>query len=99
MAQEKAPVDTSVYRAATRPARYRTARERLSYPGGGRAATGWYRELMGERFPPPIAGADRTAAVDVHQMRTGSWTGSARFLHEIGRNRHRAACLRAAPAR
>ena len=38
MAQEKAPVDTtSVYRAATRLAKYRTARERPSFPGGARA--------------------------------------------------------------
>ena len=29
---------------------------------------------------------DRTAAIDVHQMRTGRWSGSAQFLHEIGRN-------------
>ena len=76
MAQEKAPVDTtSVYRAATRLAKYLTGRERLSHPGAARAATSWYRELMGERFPPPIAGTDRTAAVYVRQMRTGSWSG------------------------
>ena len=87
MAQEEAPLDvTSIYRAAIRLARYRTARERLSYPSGARAATGWYRELMGEKFPPPIAGMERATAVDVHQMRTGRWSGSAQFLHEIGRN-------------
>ena len=87
MAQEEAPLDvTSIYRAAIRLARHRTARERLSYPSGARAATGWYRELMGERFPPPIAGMERAAAVDVHQMRTGRWSSSAQFLHEIGRN-------------
>ena len=100
MAQEKAPVDTtSVDRAATRLAKYLTARERPSHPGGARTATGWYRELMGERFPPPIAGTERTAAVYVHQMRTERWSGSAQLLHEIGRNRHRTACPRAAPAR
>ena len=87
MAQDSAPLDvTTVYRAATRQARLRVARERPGYPGSTRAATGWYRELMGERFPPPIANMDRAAAVDVHQMRTGRWSGSAQFLHEIGRN-------------
>ena len=44
MAQEKAPVDTSVYRAATRLAKYRTARERgratLAAPGSRPAGTG-----------------------------------------------------------
>ena len=41
---------------------------------------------MGERFPPPITNMDRTSAVDVHQMGTGRWSGSAQFLHEILRN-------------
>ena len=79
-------MNMNMYRAAIRLARHRTARERLSYPSGARAATGWYRELMGEKFPPPIAGMERAAVVDVHQMRTGRWSGSAQFLHEIGRN-------------
>ena len=79
-------VDT-IYRAAARLARDRVAKERPSYPDPNyRAATGWYRELMGLSFPPPIANMDRTAAIDVHQMRTGRWSGSAQFLHEIGRN-------------
>ena len=97
--RKKKHPSTSVYRAATRLAKYLTARERPSHPGGARAATGWYRvERLGERFPPPIAGTDRTAAVYVHQMRPERWSGSAQLLHEIGRNRHRTACPRAAPA-
>ena len=65
MAQEEAPLDTtSIYRAAIRLARHRTARERPSYPGRAWAATGWYRELMGERLQPPTDGMDRTSAVD-----------------------------------
>ena len=87
MAQDDAPLDViTIYRAATRQARHRVAKQRPGYSGSTRAATGWYRELMGERFPPPIANMDRAAAVDVHQMRTGRWSGSAQFLHEIGRN-------------
>ena len=87
MAQDAAPLDVStVYRAATRQARHRSAKARPGYTGSIRAATGWYRELMGERFPPPIAGMDRASAVDVHQLRTGRWSGSTQFLHEIGRN-------------
>ena len=41
---------------------------------------------MGEKSPPPITNMDRAAAVDVHQMRTGRWSGSAQFLHDIDRN-------------
>ena len=87
MAQDSASLDvTTVHRAATRQARLRVARERPDYPGDTRAATIWYRELMGERFPPPIANMDRASAVDVYQMRTARLSGSAQFLHEVGRN-------------
>ena len=86
MDQDAAPLDvTTIYRAATRQARERAARARPPYPSGTRAATGWYRELMGTSYPPPITSMDRSAAIDVHQMRTGRWSGSAQFLHEIGR--------------
>ena len=75
MAQSEAPFDTTaVYRAATRQARERTARDRPGYSGGARPAMGWYRELMEASSPPPpppISDMDRSSAVDVHQMRTG----------------------------
>ena len=94
MAQSEAPLDTTtVYRAATRQARERTARDRPGYSVGARSAMGGYRELMGAGCPPPpppslppISDMNRSSAVDVHQMRTGRLSGSAQFLHEIGRN-------------
>ncbi|XP_043212000.1 uncharacterized protein LOC122376264 [Amphibalanus amphitrite] len=88
LAQEDVPLDVeTIYRAAVRTARDRAARERPSYPDPEhKAATGWYRELMGTGYPPPISNMDRTSAIDVHQIRTGRWSGSAQFLHEIGRN-------------
>ena len=85
--QADVPLDvTTVFRAASRRAREAAARARPEHRGASRSATGWYRELMGPTYPPPIAGMDRSAAIDVHQMRTGRWSGSAQFLHEIGRN-------------
>ncbi|KAF0298223.1 Dedicator of cytokinesis protein 7 [Amphibalanus amphitrite] len=88
LAQEDVMLDVdTIYRAAVRTARDRAARDRPTYPDPDRkAATGWYRELMGARWPPPLTNMDRTTAVDVHQIRTGRWSGSAQFLHSIGRN-------------
>ena len=84
--QTDAPLDMqSVYRAAVRWTRERVARTRPHYEGASRSATGWYRELMGTSFPPPISNMDRTSAIDVHQMRSGRWSGSTQFLHEIGK--------------
>ena len=37
-------------------------------------------------LPPTNLRHERSSAVDVHQMRTGRLSGSAQFLHEIGRN-------------
>ena len=77
LAQEPALLDaTTIYRAAARLARERAAASRPAYTGSARSATDWYRELMGTKYPPPIAGIDRATAVDVHQMRTGRWSGS-----------------------
>ena len=85
--QGDVPLDvTTTYRAASRRAREAAARARPVHRGVSRSATGWYRELMGLSYPPPIADLDRDAAVDVHQMRTGRWSGSAQYLHQIGRN-------------
>ena len=47
---------------------------------------GWYRSLMGVCAPPPVAGLDHTAAVDVHQLRAGHWSALAQYLHLIRRN-------------
>ncbi|KAF0312570.1 putative RNA-directed DNA polymerase from transposon BS [Amphibalanus amphitrite] len=86
--QEIASIDVNtIYKAAARLARDQAARDRPSYPDPTRrAATGWYRELMGTRYPPPVSGLDRRAAIDVHQSRTGHWSGSTQFLHSIGRS-------------
>ena len=52
LAQEDVPLDVeTIYRAAVRTARDRAARERPSYPDPNhKAATGWYRELMGTGY-------------------------------------------------
>ena len=88
MDQKMVALDVAtIYRAAARTAKDRVARDRPTYPDPARKrAMGWYRELMGFRFPPPISNMDRASAVDVHQLRTGRWSGSAQFLHEIGKN-------------
>ena len=76
--QEEVPVDTStVHRAAARAAGARTASQR---------PPGWFRSLMGVNRPPPVTGLDRQSAVDVHQLRAGHWSGSAHYMHRIGRN-------------
>ena len=41
---------------------------------------------MDARTPPPVAGLDRAAAVNVHKLRAGHWFASAQYLHRIGRN-------------
>ena len=75
--QEEVPVDVrTVVRAAARAAKSRICRQRPS---------GWYRDLMGERLPPPVVDLDRFSAVDVHQLRAGHWAGSAQYLHRIGK--------------
>lgn len=76
--QAQVPVDVgTAHRAAARSARDRAV---AAWPGG------WYRSLMGDWLPPPVAGGDRSAAVDVHQLRAGHWSGSSQYLHRIGRN-------------
>jgi len=83
--QEDALLDVrTVARAAARWARDRSIKE---WPAG------WFRTLMGDRLPPPVTGMDRATAVDVHQLRAGHWSGSARYLHWIGRNPSRE-CLK-----
>ena len=47
---------------------------------------GWYRSLMGDRLPPPVRRESRLEAVDIHQLRAGHWSGSAQYLHRIGRH-------------
>ncbi|XP_043195854.1 uncharacterized protein LOC122367106 [Amphibalanus amphitrite] len=76
--QEDVPVDvTTVYRAAARLARARTTSQ---WPPG------WYRTLMEGRLPPPVRGSNRLDAVETHQLRAGHWSGSAQYLHSIGRH-------------
>ena len=41
---------------------------------------------MGGHLPPPNAGEDRDAAVDIHQLRAGHWSRSLQYLHRIGRH-------------
>ena len=67
----------TVTRAAARLARGRTI---AAWPEG------WYRTLMGARLPPPVPAGNRSAAVDVHQLRAGHWSASAQYLHRIGKN-------------
>lgn len=76
--QESAPLDvTSVHRAAARAARAQSVRD---WPAG------WYRDLMGGHLPPPVTSGSRADAVTIHQLRAGHWSGSAQYLHRIGRN-------------
>ncbi|KAF0293920.1 hypothetical protein FJT64_008318 [Amphibalanus amphitrite] len=77
--QQGVPVDVrTVYRAASRMAR----KEAISnWPDG------WYRRLMDGHLPAPLPSTTpREVAVDVHQLRAGHWSGSAQYLHRIGRN-------------
>ena len=61
--QDSVPVDIrTITRAVARAARDDTVR---AWPAG------WFRSLMGDRLPPPVAGLDRERAVDVHQLRAG----------------------------
>ena len=73
------------YRAVTRTARAQWINAWLR---------GWYRSLMGTKMPGPASQLDRNTAVDVHQLRAGLWSGSAQYLHRIGRNpaRHYPQC-------
>ncbi|KAF0293919.1 hypothetical protein FJT64_008317 [Amphibalanus amphitrite] len=76
--QAAVPVDVATaHRAAVRLARDRTT---AAWPEG------WYRTLMGNRLPPPVAARNRSSAVDVHQLRAGHWSGSRQYLHRVGRN-------------
>ena len=76
--QDNAPTDVrTVQRAVARTARDQWTQ---SWPHD------WYRELMGARLPPPVTELERMAAVDVHQLRAGHWSGSGQYLHRIGRN-------------
>lgn len=38
----------------------------------------------GDRLPPTVAGGDRPAAVDIHQLRAGHWTSSSQWRHRVG---------------
>lgn len=75
--QEEAPVDVrTVHRAAARAA---SSRAIAQWPAG------WYRSLMAGRLPPPVRNYPREVAIDIHQVRAGHWSGSAAYLHRIGR--------------
>ena len=41
---------------------------------------------MGPRLPPAVAGGDRAAAVDVHQLRAGHWSSSTQWRHRVGQS-------------
>ena len=74
--KEEVPVDAmTVYRAVARTDQWVS-----DWPRG------WYRSLMGAKLPGPVRHLDRAEAVDVHQLRAGHWSGSAQYLHRIGRN-------------
>ncbi|KAF0311097.1 putative RNA-directed DNA polymerase from transposon BS [Amphibalanus amphitrite] len=76
LAQDQAPIDVqTAHRAAARVARARTIQ---AWPAG------WFRRLTGDRLPPAVAGGDRSAAVDVHQLRAGHWTSSTQWRHRVG---------------
>ena len=56
----------------------RVAKERPSCPDPERQVSiSWYRELIGLRFPPPIANMDRTTAIDVHHVNRTLDSGAA----------------------
>ncbi|XP_043211169.1 uncharacterized protein LOC122375739 [Amphibalanus amphitrite] len=75
--QEEAPVDVrTVHRAAARAA---SSRALAQWP------VGWYRSLMAGHLPPPVRDYPREVAIDIHQVRAGHWSGSAAYLHRIGR--------------
>ena len=73
------PVDArTAFRAASRTTRAETVR---GWPDG------WYKTLMNNKMPAPLPkDTPRGTAVDVHQLRAGHWSGSAQYLHRIGRN-------------
>ena len=76
--QADTAVDTrTVQKAVAREASKRTLTQR---------PPGWYRTLMEVRLPPPVSGVSRAEAVDIHQLRAGHWSGSALYLHRIGKN-------------
>ena len=45
-----------------------------------------FAPLMEGRPPPPVRGPNRLDAVETHQLRAGHWSGSAQYLHRIGRH-------------
>ena len=76
--QTNAPIDVqTAHRAAARLARTRTIQ---AWPAG------WYRQRMGSRLPPAVAGGDRAAAVDVHQLRAGHWSSSTQWRYRVGQS-------------
>ena len=76
--QEAVPVDVrTAHRAAARVVRAQTID---AWPAG------WFSRLMEGHLPPTIRGMDRDAAVDVHQLRAGHWSGSNQYMHRIGRS-------------
>ena len=47
---------------------------------------GWFTSIWAGTAPPPLRTANREDAVETHQLRAGHWSGSAQYLHRIGRN-------------
>ena len=41
---------------------------------------------MEARLPPHVSGVSRAETVDIHQLCAGHWSGSALYLHRIGKN-------------
>ena len=77
--QQGVPVDVrTVYRAASRVTREEATN---NWPDG------WYKRLMDGHLPAPLPSTTpREVAVEVHQLRAGHWSGSAQYLHRIGKN-------------
>ena len=40
----------------------------------------WYSGLMEGTLPGPVTQLDRATAMDVHQLRTGHWSGSVQYI-------------------
>ena len=77
VSQETVVEVQTVHRAAARLAKSRTTQ---AWPAG------WHRPLMGQRLPPPVSAEERSAAVDVHQLRAGHWSGSSQWRHRVGQH-------------
>ena len=77
MPQLDVPTDiSSVVKAVAR-------KSRLDWVKGWRA--GLHCDIMRGKMPAPVTNLDRSSAVDVHQLRTGEWSGSQQYLHKIGK--------------